>query len=63
MPSEIRFAVIKKQLEASGWVLSRISGSHHIFTKPGEELISIPVHHNKVKPRYVREVENKLKSG
>jgi predicted RNA binding protein YcfA (HicA-like mRNA interferase family) len=30
MPSPIRFAVIRKELEAAGYVLVRISGSHHI---------------------------------
>lgn len=35
----------KKLLESKGWILSRISGSHHIFTKPGhKERISVPVH-------------------
>lgn len=35
-------------LEANGWVLQRIKGSHHIYSKPGErKIISIPVHGNK----------------
>lgn len=34
-------------LEQRGWVLKRINGSHHIFTKPGRtERISVPVHGN-----------------
>jgi predicted RNA binding protein YcfA (HicA-like mRNA interferase family) len=57
MPSEVRFAVVRKLLEAHGWTLARISGSHHVFTKAGERPIVIPVHHNKVHPRYVREIE------
>jgi predicted RNA binding protein YcfA (HicA-like mRNA interferase family) len=32
-------------LEAKGWELKRISGSHHIYAKPDSEVrISIPVH-------------------
>jgi predicted RNA binding protein YcfA (HicA-like mRNA interferase family) len=32
-------------IETNGWALRRISGSHHIFSKPGErKVISIPVH-------------------
>ena len=32
-------------LEARGWQLRRISGSHHIYTKPGVRArISVPVH-------------------
>jgi hypothetical protein len=30
----------------------------HIFTKPAQSPISIPVHHNKVKPVYVRKIKN-----
>lgn len=31
-----------KAVEAAGWRLDRISGSHHIFTKPGHYPLSIP---------------------
>ena len=32
-------------LEAQGWKLQRISGSHHIYVKAGErKILSIPVH-------------------
>ena len=34
-------------LQQHGWVLKRISGSHHILTKAGQrERIVIPVHGN-----------------
>lgn len=34
-------------LESKGWVLARINGSHHVYTREGEPLrISIPVHGN-----------------
>jgi predicted RNA binding protein YcfA (HicA-like mRNA interferase family) len=37
-----------KLLEARGWKLKRISGSHHIFAKEGKrERLVIPVHANK----------------
>jgi predicted RNA binding protein YcfA (HicA-like mRNA interferase family) len=35
----------------------RVSGSHHIFDKPGVGIMSIPVRHGKVKPAYVRKIE------
>ena len=57
MPGEERFSVIKKMLEAAGYTLSRVRGSHHYFTKPGELPVSIPVHQGKVKPFYVRQVK------
>ncbi|MCX6596311.1 MAG: type II toxin-antitoxin system HicA family toxin [Acidobacteria bacterium] len=35
-------------LQRAGWVLRRISGSHHIYKKPGHSrLITVPVHGNK----------------
>jgi predicted RNA binding protein YcfA (HicA-like mRNA interferase family) len=57
MPSEMRFSEVQKMLERAGYQLVRISGSHHCFAKPGETLLSIPVHQGKVKPYYVRQVE------
>lgn len=34
-------------LKQAGWELSRIKGSHHIYTKPGNPArISVPVHGN-----------------
>ncbi|MFZ1933221.1 MAG: type II toxin-antitoxin system HicA family toxin [Thermoguttaceae bacterium] len=57
MPSETRFCEVQKMLERAGYRLVRVSGSHHCFAKPGETLLSIPVHQGKVKPFYVRQVE------
>jgi predicted RNA binding protein YcfA (HicA-like mRNA interferase family) len=35
-------------VEANGWRLERIKGSHHIYSKPGErKIVSIPVHGNR----------------
>jgi predicted RNA binding protein YcfA (HicA-like mRNA interferase family) len=35
-------------LAERGWVLRRITGSHHVFTRAGSNLrISVPVHRNK----------------
>jgi predicted RNA binding protein YcfA (HicA-like mRNA interferase family) len=37
-----------KVLEARGWSLERIEGSHHIYTRPGSPLnLSVPVHGNR----------------
>ncbi|MFH1883411.1 MAG: type II toxin-antitoxin system HicA family toxin, partial [Planctomycetota bacterium] len=55
MASERRFNQVKKRLEKKGYKLTRISSSHHIFTKKGSSLISIPVHGGKVKAFYVRQ--------
>jgi predicted RNA binding protein YcfA (HicA-like mRNA interferase family) len=35
-------------VEANGWLLQRIKGSHHIYSKLGErKILSIPVHGNR----------------
>lgn len=36
-----------KLAEEKGWVLTRINGSHHVFTKEGRmERVVIPIHGN-----------------
>jgi len=57
MPSPIRLATIRKQLESAGYRLVRISGSHHIFDRPGGPLVSIPVHNGMVKSGYGRRIQ------
>ena len=57
MASEKRFAEVEAMLESAGYELARVNGSHHVFTKEGEQPVSIPVHRGKVKPYYVRQVE------
>ena len=41
-------AELCRLLELNGWRLQRISGSHRIYSKPGErKVLSIPVHGNR----------------
>ncbi len=36
---------LARAVQARGWMLARIKGSHHIFTKAGQrERIVIPIH-------------------
>ena len=36
-----------KIVESKGWILKKITGSHHIYEKSNEaKIISIPVHRN-----------------
>jgi len=38
---------ISKLLDAKGWTLARITGSHHIFVRQGSNLrITVPIHAN-----------------
>jgi len=57
MASGKRFSEVRRLLERKGYRLARISGSHHVFTKPGARAVPIPVHSGMVKPAYVRLVE------
>ena len=57
MAGEARFADVRRLLERAGYSLVRVAGSHHIFTRPGCELLSIPVHRGKVKAFYVRRIK------
>jgi predicted RNA binding protein YcfA (HicA-like mRNA interferase family) len=37
-----------KIVEKKGWVLRKVTGSHHIYSKTGvDKILSIPVHKNK----------------
>lgn len=41
-----------KLLESQGWMLKRVNGSHHIYSKTGEtRRISVPVHGGKALKR------------
>ena len=60
MSAEERFGDIRRELERQGWKLVRISGSHHIFERPGDSILVIPVHQGKVKPVYVRRIKKIL---
>ena len=57
MASEMSFPEARKMLEAKGYFLHRIAGSHHVFKKPGIGSFVVPVHHGKVRPVYVRQIE------
>jgi predicted RNA binding protein YcfA (HicA-like mRNA interferase family) len=57
MAGDMRFPEVRKMLEAKGYFLKRVTGSHHIFKKHGCRSLPIPVHNGKVHPAYVRMIE------
>ncbi len=57
MPSDVRFAIVAKMLQAKGYYLDHVTGSHHIFYRPGAGSFSVPVYQGKVKYVYVRKIE------
>ncbi len=54
-PKESTFSEIRNLLQQEGFVLDRITGSHHIFIKDDITFV-IPVHNNKVKTIYFKRV-------
>ena len=61
MASPVRFAEVKKLLEQNGWTLARVSGSHHIFTRPGEPRpFPVAVHKGMCKHAYYREAQKRV---
>ena len=52
----VRFSEFVNLVEAFGFRLSRISGSHHIFTRPGiPELVNLQVVDGQVKPYQINQ--------
>lgn len=60
MSDTVPFRDIRRVLEVAGWKLTRVRGSHHVFTKAGEAQVVVPVHGGKVKRVYKREVEKTI---
>ncbi|MBX3283367.1 MAG: type II toxin-antitoxin system HicA family toxin [Acidobacteria bacterium] len=54
-PANADFREIEKLLLEEGFVLDRVSGSHHIFKRGGVTFV-VPVHDRKVKTIYVKRV-------
>lgn len=51
-----RWVDVKKTLQNADWKLDRISGSHHIFTKPGVRCIPVAIHGGTISPQYAARV-------
>lgn len=61
MASDYRFVDIRKLLERHGWELIRIKGSHHIFGGEKRRSIPIPVHKQRVKEVYFKQVQQAIR--
>jgi predicted RNA binding protein YcfA (HicA-like mRNA interferase family) len=47
------FSDIRTLLSQEGFELDRVTGSHHVFKRPGVTFV-VPVHSNRVKSVYVK---------
>jgi predicted RNA binding protein YcfA (HicA-like mRNA interferase family) len=53
-PRGVRFEELRALLEAYGWAVVRIRGSHHVFARAGQTL-AVPLRRPHVLATYVRE--------
>ena len=53
-PNGVRFDDLREMLEAYGWRVVRVSGSHHVFQRSGDTF-SVPFHRPHVRATYVRQ--------
>ena len=60
-PRGATFDDIRTLLSQEGFTLDRVTGSHHIFKRPGLTFV-IPVHDNRVKSVYVKRVVELLEA-
>lgn len=54
-PNAVRFSEARRLLEANGWTLARVTGSHHIFVRGGERF-TLPFRRPHILPIYVRQI-------
>ena len=58
-PNGIRFSEIAKVLEHHGYIMVRVSGSHHHFRNENGDVITIP-NQSPVKAVYVKDVLRRI---
>lgn len=58
--ANVRFRQLRSLVEAAGWELDRVSGSHYIFVKPGRMPLSILQHPGALNPWLVDRVLDEL---
>jgi len=57
--ANIRFRELRSLVEAAGWELDRVGGSHYFFVRPGR-LLSLPNHPGALNPYLVDRVLDEL---
>ncbi len=54
-PNAVSLDEARRVLEAYGWTLDHIRGSHHVFKHDGDRLV-IPLHRPHIKAAYVKQI-------
>ena len=54
-PNAVSLDEARRVLEAYGWTLARVTGSHHIFAG-ADAILSIPRRRPHIKPPYVKQI-------
>ena len=54
-PNAARFSEAQQLLEAYGWTVARVRGSHHVFVRGGERFV-LPLRRPHILPVYVRQI-------
>jgi len=54
-PNAVRFDEARRVLEAFGWTLNHVRGSHHVFARGGGRL-TVPLRRPCLLPVYVRQI-------
>jgi predicted RNA binding protein YcfA (HicA-like mRNA interferase family) len=50
MPIRLSGKDVVKALTKDGWIVQRVSGSHHVMRHPNGQHVSVPVHGNRPLP-------------
>jgi predicted RNA binding protein YcfA (HicA-like mRNA interferase family) len=56
----MRYREVEVILRANDWELNRVNGSHHIWTKPNQDIIDVVVHNREVKVEYLKIIAVRL---
>lgn len=54
--ANVRFRELRSLMEAAGWELKNVKGSHYHFFKPGRQVLTIVNHPHELDPLFVERV-------
>jgi predicted RNA binding protein YcfA (HicA-like mRNA interferase family) len=64
MMRTVKSAVLILELEAAGWILDRVRGSHHVFRHPERPgLVVVPLPKKDLGPGLIRAIRKQARLG